>query len=141
MDTALDRWRTGLLPADFPFDYSPDSLSALERLVLNRFDGPAALESAAGEEFVEGAVRYIGETALRLRPCRWTYRHSDDDSMPFTNEAMIAADAPSGFSAGFSPDYVLRTVVKGRTPPGLLDHLGDLEEAVEEYHRALRARR
>ncbi|MFG2888323.1 hypothetical protein [Streptomyces sp. NPDC048248] len=139
MDTALGRWRTGLLPADFPFDYSPDSLSALERLVLDRFDGPAALETAAADEFLKGAVRYVGETALMLWPCRWTYRHSDD-SMPFTNEPLIAANAPAGFSGGFSPDYALRTLVQERTSFGLLDRMAMVEESIEEYRRVLRAR-
>jgi hypothetical protein len=31
-------------------------------------DGPASLEAAAADEFFKGAVRYVGETALRLWP-------------------------------------------------------------------------
>ncbi|MFH8569266.1 hypothetical protein [Streptomyces sp. NPDC017993] len=140
MDAALDRWRTGRLPDDFPFDYSLDSLSALEQLVLDRFDGPAALKAAPVDEFFEGAVRYVGETALRLWPCRWTYRHSDDDSSAFTNEPMITANAPRGFSGGFSPDHELRTLVKSRTPRGMRDRMASIEEGVEEYREVLRAR-
>ncbi|MEV0373239.1 hypothetical protein AB0I10_26045 [Streptomyces sp. NPDC050636] len=140
MDAALERWRTTHLPDDFPFDHSLDSLAALERLVLDRFDGPAALEAAAGDAFFEGAVRYVGETALRLWPCRWTYQHSDDEESVFTNEPLISANTPNGFGAGFSPDYVLRTLVETRTCGGMRDRLGALGEAVEEYHEVLRAR-
>ncbi|MGY0055438.1 hypothetical protein ACWY4P_02550 [Streptomyces sp. LZ34] len=140
MDAELGRWRTAHLPDDFPFDYSLDSLSALERLVLDRFDGPASLEAAAGDEFFAGAVRYVGEVALRLWPCRWTYQYSDDDSSVFTNEPMICSNAPTGFAGEFSPDYVLRTLVRSRTPHGIRDRMNDVGEAVDSYRKALRAR-
>jgi len=140
MDTALNRWRTTHLPDDFPFDYSPDSLSALERLMLDRFDGTASLQAAAGDEFLEGAARYVGETAVLLQPCRWTYRHSDDGSSPFANEPMIYANTPNTFAAGFSPAHLLRTLVRNRTPQTLGERLGELGESVDRHHRALRAR-
>ncbi|MFE1771245.1 hypothetical protein [Streptomyces sp. NPDC059008] len=140
MDAALDRWRSAHLPDDFPFDYSLDSLTALERLVLDRFDGLAALEAAGQDEFFEGAVRYVGQTALRLWPCRWTYRHSDDDSSPFTNEPLIRSNTPGGFGGGFSPDFVLRTLVKRRTNRGMRERMETVGEGVEDYRKALRAR-
>ncbi|MFJ8534358.1 hypothetical protein [Streptomyces sp. NPDC093591] len=140
MDAALDRWRTAHLPAGFPFDHSLDSLSALERLVLDRFDSLASLEAAAGDEFFEGAVRYVGETALRLWPCRWTYQHSDDASSVFTNEPMIRSNTPDGFAGEFSPDYVLRTLVRSRTSDDMRERMEDVGEAVDSYRKALRAR-
>ncbi|MDX3227977.1 hypothetical protein [Streptomyces sp. ME19-01-6] len=140
MDAALDRWRAAHLPGDFPFGYSLDSLSTLERLVLDRFDGPASLEAAAGDEFFAGAVRYVGEAALRLCPCRWAYQHSDDGSSVFTNEPLIRSNAPDGFAGQFSPDYVLRTLVRSRTPGGLRDSMNGVGEAVDSYRKALRAR-
>ena len=140
MDAALDRWRTAHLPGDFPFDYSPDSLTALERLVLDRFDGLAALEAAGEDEFFEGAIRYVGQTALRLWPCRWTYRHSDDDSSVFTNEPLIRSNTPDGFGGGFSPDYLLRTLVELRTNSGMRERMESVGEGVEDYRKALGAR-
>ncbi|MDT0545786.1 hypothetical protein [Streptomyces lonegramiae] len=140
MDAALDRWRTAHLPDDFPFDDSLDSLSALERLVLARFDGPAALEAAVGDEFFAGAVRYVGETALRLWPCRWTYQHSDDPYSVSANEPMIRSNAPDGFAGEFSPDYVLRTLVKERTSHDMRERMSCVGEAVDDYHKVLRAR-
>lgn len=140
MDTALDRWRTAHLPDGFPFDHSLDSLSQLERLVLERFDGPASLEAAAEDEFFTGAVRYVGETALRLWPCRWTYRHSDDTSLVFTNEPMITSNTPPGFTGEFSPAYVLRTLVHGRTSDDMRERMEEVGEAVADYRRALAAR-
>lgn len=138
MDAALDRWRTAHLPDGFPFDYSSDSLAALERLVLDRFDGPAALEAA--DEFFAGAVRYVGETALRLWPCRWTYRHSDDESSVYTNEPLIHSNTADGFGGGFSPNYVMRALVETRTNRALRMGMESLGEAVEDYRKALRAR-
>ncbi|MFC9231916.1 hypothetical protein ACFTZI_23635 [Streptomyces decoyicus] len=139
MDAALDRWRTAHLPHDFPFDHSLDSLTALERLVLDRFAGLAALEAAGEDEFFEGAIRYAGETALRLWPCRWTYRHSDDDSSVFTNEPLIRSNTPDGFGGGFSPDYVLRTLVELRTNSGMRERMESVGEGVEDYRKALGA--
>lgn len=142
MGAALDRWRTAHLPDDFPFDYSPDSLLVLERLVLDRFDGPAPLQAAAdaGDEFHAGAVRYVGETALRMWPCRWTYRHSDDPLMVFANEPMICPNAPQGFAWDVSPRYALHTLVQDRTPHGLREYLSTVGDAVDSHHKALRAR-
>jgi hypothetical protein len=140
MDTALDRWRTAHLPAGFPFDYSLDSLSELERLVLDRFDSLASLEAAAAEEFFEGAVRYAGETALRLWPCRWTYRHSDDTSSVFINEPLIRSNAPDGFAGQFSPAYVLRSLVRTRPSDAMRERMEGVGEAVDSYHKALRSR-
>ncbi|WP_369169922.1 hypothetical protein AB5J49_19640 [Streptomyces sp. R28] len=140
MDAALDRWRTAHLPDGFPFDYSLESLSQLERLVLDRFDGPASLEAAAADEFFEGAVRYVGESALRLWPCRWTYRHSDDTSSVFTNEPMIRSNAPAGFAGEFSPDYVLRTLVRSRTSDAVREPMERVGEAVARYRKTLHAR-
>lgn len=140
MDTALDRWRTAQLPDGFPFDYSPASLAALERLVLDRFDGPASLEAGVGDEFFEGAVRYVGQTAVRLWPCHWTYQYSEDPSSVFTNEPLIRSNAPQGFAGAFSPDYALRTLVRDRTPDDMREQMQTVGEAVQDYHRALRAR-
>lgn len=140
MDAALERWRTAHLPDDFPFDYASDSLTALERLVLDRFNDLATLEAAGADEFFEGAVRYVGQTALRLWPCRWTYQHSDDDTSVFTNEPLIRANTPNGFGGGFSPDYVLRTLVKRRTNRGMRTRMESVGEGVEDYRKALRAR-
>jgi hypothetical protein len=85
-------------------------------------------------------VRYVGETALRIRPCRWTYKHSDDDLAVFTNEPMIRSNAPEGFTGELSPDYLLRTLVRERTPGGVEERINDVGEAVDSYHKALRAR-
>lgn len=140
MDTALARWRTDHLPDGFPFDHSLDSLSQLERLVLDRFDSPASLEAAAGDEFFAGAVRYVGETALRLWPCRWTYEYSDDTTLTFTNEPMISSNAPEGFAGEFSPDHVLRILVEDRTHDDMRERMEEVGEAVDDYHRMLSAR-
>src|SRR5262249_24779442 len=55
MADALDGWRARFLPDAFPFDFTPDSLDALERQVLHRFADWNAVHSAADDPFVVGA--------------------------------------------------------------------------------------
>ncbi|MGH8791803.1 MAG: hypothetical protein ACRDXX_04060, partial [Stackebrandtia sp.] len=73
MEPALTRWRGDFLPEDFPFDFSAESLDALETVALERFPDDAAVLDARNAEFLDGAVRYLGQTALRGARARWAY--------------------------------------------------------------------
>ncbi|WP_354641548.1 hypothetical protein [Kitasatospora camelliae] len=138
MDRALDGWRTACLPGDFPFDHSMDSLAVLERLVLDRYEGPAALEAAEADGFLEGAVRYVGETAVRHLPCRWRFRHAEDGFSLFAGVPTIRTNTPNGFSDEFAPDRLLRSLLADRTPGALLARLEELGSAVDHYRRMVR---
>ncbi|GAA3775535.1 hypothetical protein GCM10022225_74370 [Plantactinospora mayteni] len=140
MDVVLERWRNRHLPDDFPFDFSLDSLAALERLMLDRFDSPEAVRAAAGDEFVDGAVRYLGETAVRAWPCRWGHQYSDSGSGSVVSIPVIRSNTPDGFLEAVAPLDVLRFLARDRAHGTLAYEMGIVEDALDRYRKALRAR-
>ncbi len=60
MDLVLDHFRYDLLPRDFPFDFSPDSLATLEPLLVDEWPadgGPRTVDGlAAGALALQTAV-------------------------------------------------------------------------------------
>jgi hypothetical protein len=93
-DSGMDTW-----------DFSPDSLIPLGRLLIQRYGTRRKLEVCAAEPFVEGALWYVGEVAVRHRAGAWEYREpgegtSPDDpyaGKPFVNQPTLregGADAP-----------------------------------------------
>ncbi|MGW6916343.1 hypothetical protein ACWGB8_21340 [Kitasatospora sp. NPDC054939] len=143
MDTALRDWRAAHLPADFPYDRTPDSLTALAELLLARHDGPEVLDAdPLADDFLQGAIRYIGETALRHGPCRWTYRYTAADAHPwvFDNQPLIRSNTPDEFSDHLSPELELRTLLTARAPHHLRDRLSGIGASLASYRTALRAR-
>ncbi|WP_334271020.1 hypothetical protein [Saccharopolyspora indica] len=139
MDTALARWRAEHLPADFPFDFSLDSLSALEDLILDRYDSSDAVKAAAADGFVDGAVRYLGETAIRAWPARWSYQHSDVPSL-YANVPLIRSNTPQGFEEVNAPLWVFQLLAEEREPGSTAFNMGVVEDAADRYRKALEAR-
>ncbi|MEU6267663.1 hypothetical protein [Saccharopolyspora shandongensis] len=137
MDGALDAWRSGFLPEDFPFDFSLDSLDALGRLVLDRFPDRSAVREAAEAPFVVGAVRYLGETLIRNGPNHWGYQDlvgDVDDWMP-----KIRPNTPDAFQLIVTPLREL-CAAAGDRDPGILGRSAEkLHGSVDRYAKALRA--
>lgn len=69
-----------LLPAEFPFDYSPASLEALEAQLLKRCVPGQAPEKR--KEFVEGAMAYLGEVLLGVAGGGWGWNTRPVDGLP-----------------------------------------------------------
>ncbi|WP_131743361.1 hypothetical protein [Actinomadura roseirufa] len=140
MTGALADWRAGHLPDGFPFDFSPGSLDALEALVLDRHPDWDSVIAAGSDPFVEGAVRYLGETILREVPSRWAYQDlglSDSyDRIP-----MIRSNTPQGFTQTVVPLHRLAALAKEREPGMLAESSRFLQDAVDSHHRAVAARR
>ncbi|MFC5747290.1 hypothetical protein [Actinomadura rugatobispora] len=128
MDAELDRWRARHLPADFPFDFTPASLSALKALLLAGPDLP--------DDFADGAVRYIGETAVRTWPCRWAYRHSRGDN-PYTGVPLIRSNTPGDLMSVVVPRDIIEALLSGRDPGRLNEDLEEIPDAVSRYERAV----
>ena len=60
--------------AEAVWDFSPDSLDALEDLVIERGSPPEQLlEDEQNAPFVDGALWYLGEVLRRTRPLPWGY--------------------------------------------------------------------
>ncbi|GAA4631588.1 hypothetical protein GCM10023196_061600 [Actinoallomurus vinaceus] len=137
MVDALDGWRARFLPEDFPFDFTLDSLDALQRQVLHRFADWNAVDSAADDPFVVGAVRYVGETLIRHAPGHWGY-HDTADSM-YGRVPLIRSNTPGAFRAIVVPLHRLSRVAEDRRFGILRESVEALQEAADEYATALRA--
>ncbi|WP_067465431.1 hypothetical protein [Actinomadura macra] len=140
MDAALARWRAEYLPADFPFDFSPGSLDALEPLVLERLADWDSVIVAGNDPFVSGAVRYLGESMLREVPSRWGYQDlglSDSyDRIP-----MIRSNTPQGFTQTVVPLHRIAALAKERERGMLAESSRFLQDAVDSHRKAVAARR
>jgi hypothetical protein len=80
MDDALDRFFAQLEPAlRANLDYSVASLDALEAALLARYPDPDAMLAPGEVGFVDGAVRYIGETIRKQVGGTWRIRLDDPD--------------------------------------------------------------
>jgi hypothetical protein len=89
VDIVLDRLRDFFLPADFPFDLSPGSLTPLEALLLERY-APESPPVAAGDDFIESLIAYVGEVARRMTGGTWQVR----DGVPFVTGDPVLGLAP-----------------------------------------------
>ncbi|GAB3971842.1 hypothetical protein V1634_08365 [Plantactinospora veratri] len=54
-------------------DFSPESLLTLEQLVRRRIPTRDALHEPVDDDFVQGAIWYVGEIARRHRDAHWRY--------------------------------------------------------------------
>ncbi|GAB3985997.1 hypothetical protein GCM10029978_100330 [Actinoallomurus acanthiterrae] len=136
MADALDDWRARFLPEDFPSDFSLDSLDALERQVLHRFADWNAAQSAAGDPFVVGAVRYLGETLIRQAPGHWGYQDTADSL--YGRVPLIRSNTPAAFRAIVVPFHQLSRLAEDRRFGILRESAEDLQDAADEYATALR---
>ncbi|MDT7790178.1 MAG: hypothetical protein QOF58_8597 [Pseudonocardiales bacterium] len=96
-----------------PWDFTPESLDSLEKLVQT-----LGLES---EEFVEGAVWYLGEVAVRHRGARWKYYYDErpysETGSVWDNNPFVSQSDPDGHAT--VPIFMLKTAVR-LGEPGIL---------------------
>ncbi|GAA1862922.1 hypothetical protein [Brevibacterium marinum] len=69
--------------ATFPKDFGPKSLPMLEFFVLSRFSSPDEVIDPDNRRFVEGLIRYLGETYLRAIGGAWDHDEETGNGMPF----------------------------------------------------------
>ncbi len=136
MDGALGEWRTRFQPEGVRFDFSLGSLDALERLVLDRYANWSAVQAAADDPFVVGAVRYLGETLIGNSAARWCYRDGNDSM--HSELPLIRSNTPTAFQENVVPLYVLSRVAEDRGTDSLAGSVEALHHAVDEYARAQR---
>ncbi|MFE4372362.1 hypothetical protein ACFRMN_29845 [Streptomyces sp. NPDC056835] len=133
MDDALNRWRERHLPGEFNFDFSIDSLDALEPILLGRYPDRAAVKSDDNAEFTDGAVRYIGETWRRATPSRWAYHDSgESDRNIFNRVPLICSNVPIEYEDAIVPLHTLEAFAVEREPEILREMLSILVDSVEE---------
>jgi hypothetical protein len=100
MDLVLENLRFGLLPRDFSFDFSRASLIRLEPLLVERWppDDPGDL---VGDDFLRGALTYVGESLMRVAGGRW---HWSGGPVVSFDPALGLADLPLVDLAGRAAD-------------------------------------
>lgn len=69
--------------APFRKDLSPESLPLIEHFVLSRFATPDEVVAPENHRFVEGLIRYLGETYLRSVGGAWDHDETTGNGMPF----------------------------------------------------------
>ncbi|ADD40150.1 hypothetical protein Snas_0435 [Stackebrandtia nassauensis DSM 44728] len=136
MDELLHSWRSRFLPPGFPFDFSVASLDTLERLVLNRFADWDAVQRAAADPFVVGAVGYLGETLLRAAPGSWDYWTG---ASVYDRTPLLRSNTPKAFGTTVVPLVLLSRVAGDRDFGILAEAVEDLLRAEASYAEALRA--
>lgn len=67
----------------FPKDFGPKSLPMLELFTLSRFSSPDEVIDPENRRFVEGLIRYLGETYLRAIGGAWDHDEETGNGMPF----------------------------------------------------------
>lgn len=121
MHPRLSRFEDFLLPQNIihedgtqePFrrDYSRESLEQLEQFVLDRWPTQDAFIEESDTDFIDGAVRYIGETLLRPYGGGW---HINDDPK-FDNDGRPYLRLDTLDRTPITPFFLLTALLKRRT--------------------------
>ncbi|GAB2766481.1 hypothetical protein [Streptomyces bullii] len=101
----FDAWAAETGSSTTVWDFTPGSLDLLGRLVIERYETRENLQTREDDSFVQGAIWYVGEIAVRHRAGVWEYREpgagtSPDDpysGKPFVNQPTVrdgGADVP-----------------------------------------------
>ncbi|MFE0374193.1 hypothetical protein ACFW1M_01150 [Streptomyces inhibens] len=116
------------------WDFSPASLDILGRLVLDRYTTQDQISADEESSFIQGAIWYIGEVAVRHKNGNWTYRDAPDGvpreevekniylERPFINQPSIRKGR-----AGV-PFYYLRATVRDDDATDLSQRIAHLKD-------------
>ncbi|MEC3919288.1 hypothetical protein [Nocardia sp. CDC160] len=72
-ESRFQTWATEYTGGSAKYDFSVDSLDLLERLVKSRLSGFSDFERPENQEFIDGAIWYLGETIVRQGKAQWRY--------------------------------------------------------------------
>ncbi|BBZ15270.1 hypothetical protein [Mycobacterium branderi] len=105
------------------WDFTTDSLDALAEVVLEHCPaGTSLLDAATGQDFVDGAIWYLGETLHRAKPSRWSFSAEVAEVTGRAPTGLnICANVPfDGYPAGFPLAVYLLEELDGVVRPTLL---------------------
>ncbi|MFI0352905.1 hypothetical protein [Actinomadura sp. 9N407] len=117
MDAELSAWRGRHLPGVFRFDFSRGSLEELEKIVLERFQTREEVTEQKESAFIQGAIRYLGESLVRPGYAFWRYQDQEVENAvdnPYHKNPYIKSYAAQGDSVSMVPLSVLRLAVRDR---------------------------
>jgi hypothetical protein len=137
MEGVLSSWNARFIDGSFPLNFTRESLSGLEQVLLSRFHEHNQLEDPDNLDFTDGAVRYFGETLVRNGIAHWDYHDSGDqpaDDNPYYRTPYIQTNVPGeGYSS--VPLLALMRAVRDRTGD-FLQKVYDLANTDMERHSA-----
>ena len=121
MHPRLSRFEDFLLPQEvvhedgtrepFPRDYSRESLAQLEQFVLDRWPTRAAFLDESDTDFIDGAMRYIGETLIRAFGGGWHL--NDVEGFDPSGRPFVLLDTLD--RTPITPYFLLTALLKRRT--------------------------
>ncbi|MEU5937283.1 hypothetical protein [Micromonospora sp. NPDC047187] len=94
-EQGFPEWSAATGRAD-DLDFSPESLLALEQIVRRRIPAKDALREPADDDFVQGAIWYVGEIARRHRDAHWRYTPDPTgiSKNPYVGRPFVEQDGP-----------------------------------------------
>ncbi|WP_456787684.1 hypothetical protein [Cellulomonas sp. P5_C5] len=128
MHPRLARFEDFLMPTGWTAGFTRESLAELEQYALERWPDPRAFLDEDDEDWIDGAVRYVGETYLRIGGGGW-YLDTDPDFV-FSGVPIIRLDTIG--PVPISPRHLLAALLDRRTGRVLTQvYDGQLEEVQE----------
>ncbi len=114
-----------LLPDDFPFDYSPESLAAMETHLLEHDDSVQDPEKRA--EFAEKGVAYLGEVLLGIAGGSWGWNTRPVGDLP--GQPVLCPDPELELSP-IAPMLLMSYALRVRTGTAFAEEVERLRAAV-----------
>lgn len=114
-----------LLPDDFPLDYTPNSLEALEARLLEHDESVQDPEKRA--EFMEGAMAYLGEVLLGIAGGGWGWNTRPVDDLP--GQPVVRPDPELELSP-IAPRLLISYALRVRTGTAFTEETERLRQAV-----------
>ena len=123
-EQGFPEWSAATGRAD-DLDFSPESLPALEQVVRRRIPSKVALHESLDDDFVQGALWYVGEVARRHRHARWRYRPNPTGTSrnPYAGRPYVQRDDDGNDAI---PLFELRAAVSSDGTDVLLDRFEDV---------------
>jgi hypothetical protein len=121
-----------LLPEDFPFDYSPKSLDALEARLLEHYDSVQGPEKRT--EFAESAMAYLGEVLLGIAGGAWGWNTRPVDDLP--GQPVVWPDPELELSP-VAPMLLISYALRVRTGTAFAKEIERLRQAVTARQHAV----
>lgn len=111
MPPRLARFEGVLMPAGWTTGFTRESLEELEQHMLARWPDRASFQDDGDSDWIDGAVRYVGEAILRIAGGAW---HLDNEpDVVFRGQPVVRPDTLHGF--GISPYNQMGLLLKRRT--------------------------
>jgi len=132
MSSEIQHWCERYMSETLTPDYSFQSLEALEREILARYETLEQFDAERTGGFLVGASRYYGETVVRNTPGRWYYQDIPGRHDSIMRIPMIFPNTPSKYLDHVVPLHALKLLVRDREIGLLADTALIIQDAFDE---------